>query len=794
VKAVDISHNRVEEEPMVGDLLNAIRSIRAWRLGAVAAVVTIGIGIGTATSMYSLVRLAVSRNIPDIEDLPSIGRIYAASDRLGIDRTPLILSDVDTLTSLSSFDSIGAYMSGGSGKLAVGDRSVPVSIGEASPQFFTAMRAHTAIGRLPLQSDFQEGAPVAVVTHRLWEANFAGRSIGDAVVKIGGSPRNVIGVLSERFGFPFIGINSDVWIPISPNAPSRSARVSVLARLKSGVSWRVAGEELAARARVQYRDGQWTWKVVTAAQDLRLRSTTSLAMMFTPAFVILLIGSTNVACMLLARGVGREVELSVRSALGATRWRVARQLIVESLVLALAGGALGVALAFGLLRSIAVTLAALRPDAPEVIHSGADLLPLGLSFSIVACVCFGAVPAIRMSRCDISTVLRGASSRPAARFVGYRARDLIVFVELALAVALVVTSAMFVRFFVALQHVAPLFPTDHVILVDHLQPHNAGQTLERISSLPGVSGVTRTSGVPGAATAQSAAPLRTDGGDVTRAAVLHVEPTFFRTLGIPLLRGRSFDSTEHYPDSQAIVVSQTVARQLWRERDPLGQRLTITTATGAERTIVVGVSQDAFETSELRGTGIIAPEVYRPLDLANNIQTLFLVRASGDAHQIVKSITAAAEASRMSPTIRAETLDARFINQEAVFTVRLFAGFGVVSLVLAATGIFGVISHSVSQRTTEFGVRMAVGATPGNVLRMVLTREAALIIAAIGTGTSATLIVTRTAFREMFVIGSSEPSIWIFIAIVCGGTASVSLILATWRIVRLDPWKALRCS
>ncbi len=594
---------------MLHDLRLAFRSLRSWRFGAIAAVLTLAIGIGTATSMFALVRMALTSTIPDVDDLPSLGRIYASSRTLGIERSQLTLAALDLLGTASSFESVGAYASEES-EITTGAEHVAISLGQVSAGFFPAMRARAASGRLLSPDDFRDGAQVVVVSDRIWRAHFAGRTLADAVLTIDGNPRTVVGVLPPTFGFSFIGIGSDAWIPVASGPDAGERRVSMLARLKPSVTWAAAAAEIAALARPQNPDGLWTWSVITAEQDINKRAVGGFAMMFGPGLVVLLIGCTNVACMLLARGIDRDVELSVRSALGASRWRIARQLIAENLALASAGGALGSGFAYALLRIVTAGLTRFRPDAGMVGPSGAALLPIALGFSVGACLLFGAWPAIRLSRRDMTSSLKGGTAPALARFVGYRARDLIVFVEVGVAVGLVVTIAMFIRFFIELERITPLFPADRIVSVE-VPPPEVAAAAERVSGLPAVAAVSVGSDLPDAGRGSSI--LRSAAGRIVRGSVIGVDRTYLDTLGIPIVRGHSFNAAESVAHTEVAVVSQAAANALWPGEDPIGARVTITDRSDASAAVVIGVAREAYDAGGLSRHGLIAPHVYVPL-------------------------------------------------------------------------------------------------------------------------------------------------------------------------------------
>ena len=393
---------------MLRDIRLAFRMLRSWRLGALAAVLTLAIGIGTASSMYAVVQVALASSMPAVDDLPSLGRVVASSRSLGVERAQLTVKDLELLASSSAFEAVGAYTAD-EREMAVGNEPVTVSAGEVSDGFFTTMRTRTALGRLPSRAELRQGTPVAVLSDAIWRKHFAGRALDGAVVTLDGIPHTVIGVLPPGFGFPFIGVSGDVWVPLVRAAHAADRRVSVMARLRPGVTWTAAAAELDGLARPQNPNGLWTWTAIPIEQDLKRRTVVGFTMMFGPALVVLLIGCTNVSCMLLARGIERSTELTMRSALGATRRRIASQLLAENLVLGFAGGTLGAAIAYSVVRSVAAALGQFQPQTADLLRSGATLLPIAFGCSLVACVLFGTVPAIRLSRRDIAASLKGGT-------------------------------------------------------------------------------------------------------------------------------------------------------------------------------------------------------------------------------------------------------------------------------------------------------------------------------------------------------------------------------------------------
>ena len=776
---------------MLREIRHAVRSVSRWRSGAVMAALTLAIGIGTATSLYAFLH-AVLSIAPHIEDLSTVGRIYASSPTLGVERAPLSLNDFQLAAGASSFESVAAYTVDDA-VMAMGAQTATVSAGQVSADFFDVLRTRTGAGRLLFSADFREDASVAVVSDRIWRTYFGGRALGDAVLTLEGTPRTVIGVLPPEFGFPFIGIDADMWVPMRAAPGAAQRRVSVIGRIKPDRTWDVASAELAALARPQNANGLWTWNAIPVQDDVRKRTGLGFAFMMGPALVILLIGCTNVACMLFTRGIERDVELSVRSALGATRGRIMRELIAENLVLATGGGTLGCALAIGMVKVIASQMAQFQSAVAARMAGDTTLLPIAFAFSVAACVLFGTLPAVRLSRRDITVSLKGGAAPITARFVGYSARDLVVFVELGLAVVLLVVAAMWLTFFAEMERVTPLFPADQIVAAG-VPRQQVGVVVQRVASLPGVAGVAVASNLPGGRSATVVAQVHAEGGRTARAAVVEAGTSFFQTLGLPILRGRSFDAAETNPHAGVVIVSQGAAASLWGAGDPLGARLTITRRTGTTSAIVIGVCGDALNLGSLMRSGFVPADIYVPFDTESTGDALLLSRAVTDAHFLVRPIGEAVRASPSSAVPRVSVIGdkATFVPPESLFLIRLIGGFGLVALLLAASGILGVVSQSVAQRTTEFGVRMAMGASSGQILRMVLVREAKLILIAIGVGAIATIGVTRLAFAELLTISATDPRRWVALIVLCGGFAGVAVALATYRIVRLDPWAVLR--
>jgi putative ABC transport system permease protein len=777
---------------VITDLKQSIRAIARWRWGAVTAILTLAIGIGTTTGLYALGRVLVA-GLPGVPDVQQLARVYASSLSLGVERSPVALHEFDTtLSRATSFAAIGAYAETdatiGSAPDARGIRA-----GMASPSFFTAMGVPPVEGRVFVPADLDSSQPVVVLSHALWRREFPHGRLANATIAVDGINRAVIGVMPPEFSYSFVGIGADLWLPLGRAWREAPAIVSVYARLRPGVGWPAAAAELSGLSRGREH---WTWRAIPIGEDTRRRALGAYGFTLGPALLVLLIACVNVACLLMARGLERERELSVRRALGATRARVVRLLLAESFVLAIISGALGVALAAAILRSIASALAAVQPSLAGRIAVDAGLLPVALAASAVACLLFGAAPALRLSRRDVAASLNGVPAVHRIEIAGYGGRDAVVFAEIASAVGLVVWTAMLFTLFGAMRQVTTTFSADRIVAM-RVPARDAHQIAERVGAVPGVARVTMSSGMLGGLGSRTAAVrVETETGAAIVMSRVPVGDGFLETLGIPVLRGRSFDAGEIRAAGGAAILSESAARQLAPAGDVLGMRIRVSGAERAAILVVIGVCRDAIDYGSLSNIGLIPPDIYVPYDAAATAGVVLLARVSTDPHRTLRAIAAAARAPAGSPPARPGVLadEAQFGDRpgSGMIVAEMLGAFAVLTLLLAASGVFAVISHSVGQRTREFGVRLALGASPRGVLGMVLARETKLIAAAVGCGVIFTMALTRALFVELAALGAARPSTWMTALALAVAAAAIACALATWRIVRLDPATVLR--
>jgi putative ABC transport system permease protein len=776
---------------VITDLKQSIRAIARWRWGAVMAIVTLAIGIGTTTGLYALARVMVAdlRGVPEPRRL---ARVYASSASLGVERSPVALNEFDTvLTRATSFAAIGAYAQTDATIGSAPDARV-ISAGIASPSFFTAMGVPPAEGRVFVPADLDSAQPVVVLSHALWRREFPDGRLANAAITVDGINRAVIGVMPPEFSYPLVGIGADLWLPLGRAWREAPAIVTVYGRLRPDAGWPSAAAELSG---LSLGRAPWTWRAIPIADDLGRRALGAYGFTLGPALLVLLIACVNVGCLLMARGLDRERELSVRRALGATRGRIIRLLLAESLVLALISGALGVALAAGILRSIAAALTAVQPSLAARIAVDAGLLPVALAASVLACLLFGAAPAFRLSRRDVAAALNGVPAVHRIEIAGYGARDAIVFAEIGSAVGLVVWAAMLFTLFGAMRQVTTTFAADRVVAM-RVPARDVQQVGQRVGAVPGVAAVTMASGMLGGRGGRTD-PVRveTEAGAAMVMSRVPVGDRFLETLGIPVLRGRSFDASEMHSVAGAAIVSESAARQLAAAGDPLGMRIRMSGRGRSGTLVIIGVCRDAIDYGSLSNIGLIPPDIYVPYDAPPTASVVLLARVSSDPHAALRAIAAAARTPIGSPPARPGVLgdEAQFGEPGAgMLAVELLGVFAIVTLLLAASGVFAVINQSIGQRTRELGVRMTLGATPRGVVGRVLARETKLIAAAVATGVVFAMALTRALFVELAALGAARPSTWIAALAVAVAAAAIAAALAAWRIVRLEPAAVLR--
>ncbi len=388
------------------------------------------------------------------------------------------------------------------------------------------------------------------------------------------------------------------------------------------------------------------------------------------------------------------------------------------------------------------------------------LLPLALVATMVSCILAGTLPAWRMARTDVAASLNGVPPTYRVHVAGYGARDLIVFLETGTAVGLMVFAAMVFNMFGAMDRVTPLFPADQVVVVS-VPVRDAGGVLERVAAVPGVTRAVMASALPGSSVGwRGAAAVQTDTGLTMRTTRVPADGAIFNTLDLTMVRGRSFDATEDRTSAAVTVLSEGAAQLLSPGVDPLGMHIRVS----GRPMVVIGICRDAINYGAMGRAGFIPPDIYVPYQPPADGEVLVVARTFTDARGLLRAIAGAAASPSQrrapEPALAADRLVFADRGQEGALTSRLFGAFAVVALLLAASGVYGVIAQSVAQRTREFGIRMALGAAPRRVLGMVLARETKLIAAALLAGAAVTFGIARVTFIELARLSAVTPALW----------------------------------
>jgi putative ABC transport system permease protein len=660
---------------------------------------------------------------------------------------------------------------------------------------------------------------VAVISHGLWTRRFgADPGIVGRTLVLNGQPRTVVGVLGPEFEggrAPFDGwfMGTEVWLPVAdfPNANGLArgqTELLVAARLRPGTTVAAAQADLALVARrleQAYPDthAHRSVTIVPLHEQLVAGVRPALLLLLGAVGLVLLIASANVANLLLARASSRQRELALRSALGAGRRRLVAQLLTESMVLALAAGALGAVIGSFALRGL-VALVPADAGLPATLGIDRTVLAFTAGLSLMTGVMFGLVPALQASRPDLVAGLRegGRSVGGAAR---RRFRDGLVVAEIALSLVLLVGAGLLLRSMLALQGADPGFRTDRLLTMEfrlptarYAQPAQIAAffraILERMRAVPGVESVALVRAVPFSGNGGSS-PYEIEGsapappGREPRTQTNIVSPGYFRTMGIPILQGRDIEERDTAEATPVAVVSATFARTAWPGQAPLGKRLRF---KGVERWLtVVGVAGDVKHGSFVDAP---APQAYTPHEQDPRIFACVVARTAGDPMTAAASLRQAIwSVDPQQPVWKVRSMEALLAGARGPARALsiLIALFAAVALLLAAVGIYGVMAYLVAQRTREIGIRMALGASARSVVGMVVGRGLALTLIATLLGIAGAAALTRTLATLLFGVGPLDPATFVAAAVVLGGVALLACYLPARRAARVDPVVAL---
>ena len=808
-------------EGLLQDVRYALRNLRKRPLFSLIVVFTLALGIGANTAIFSVVDAVLLAPLPYGEP-DNLVVLWAKNEKQNVTQQPVSYPNIVDLKQANDvFEHLSAIR-GESFSLTDRDEPERVTGVRVSTDILTLLGTTPVLGRNFVPEEEQPAkAAVALVSHGLWQRRYSGdpRLIGQAII-IDGKSYTVIGILPEWLKQPGITLGNlsgpDVWIPVVPAASEQNrnfANMRMLARLKPGLTLAQAKTEvdaLGARLERQYPDSNTNLRfgVVGLREQLTGRVNKALWILLGVVGCVLLIACANVANLLLARAASRQSEIAVRSALGATRPQLIRELLTECVVLSLTGGLLGLSLAYlGVTLMTSLNSGAI-PRADEIGISG-EVLVFTLLVSLLTGVAFGIVPAFQSSRSQLAEDLKEAKKGASVSVRHRRSLDGLVVVEIALALVLVAGAGLMTRSFRSVLRIDAGFDPHNVLtfsaalpLATYKDQQQHVQFFERalakIQALPGVQAAAGTFRVPIAGFATviftvQGKPVPT--GQAPIADYRTITVGYFQAMGIRLLKGREFTDRDRADTPDAVIVNEELARRFWPGEDPIGKRLQVGTEFMRWRE-VIGVVGNA-KLSGLEAN--IDPAIYVPFpqnSWPNALRNSFIVlRTATDPKSLVPAIRR--ELRSVDPTFpitQIRTMDeivGDSLSQRRFNTV-LLGLFAFLAVALAGVGIYGVMSYGVSQRTREMGIRVALGARQSDITKLVTSTGARLAALGIAIGIVAAAISSRLISSLLFGITATDPITFVLTAVLLGAVTLLASYIPSRRAARTDPISALR--
>ena len=808
-------------ETLWQDLKYGARMLAKSPAFTLVAIIALGLGIGANTAIFSVVNTVLIRSLP-FRDPDRLVMVWENNRNRGRDQNVISPANYqDWREQNTVFDSMCAMFDYRANLTGVDDpEEIPTQVVE--PNFFDLLGAGAALGRTFTPEEGQPGNDeVVVLSQGLWKRRFGGDpSIVGKTIKLSGLDFTVVGIAPSGFRLlisqgSFTGKQAELWMPLAFSQTSRVRRgrsMMAIARLKPGVTLAQAQTEMdgiGARFEEQYPDFNTGWGVNLVPLQTQLVGAIRPALLVLLGAVafVLLIACANVANLLLARAATRQREIAIRTALGARRTRIVRQLLTEATVLAALGGELGLVLA---VWGVDLLLALAPKDLTGLKDVGIDYRVLGFTMlvSVLTGVLFGLAPALEASRPNLNESLKEGGRGAATGGRSHRWRSVFVVVEVALALVLLIGAGLMIRSFARLQSVDPGFDAKNLLTARLLLPSSKygqnpqriaffKQLAERVKALPGVRSAGTISVLPfgsgGAATSieiegrPSPPPGQKLTGDVRV-----VDGGYFQTMGIPLLQGRTFTEQELTQASHVVMINEAMARDFFPGENPLGKRVTIAMQNENLPNEIIGVVRDVrhvgLETPARAMTYWPYPElVYSGMTLVVRAETEPLALADA----VRREVLALDKDQPIADVITMDQLLADSVSR-ARFSTFLLGVFAGVALLLAAVGIFGVMSYGVSERTHEIGVRMALGAQASHVRALVVRQGMTLTLIGIGIGLGAAFGLTRVMISLLYGVSATDPLTFLGISVLLALVAMLACYLPAWRATKVDPMIALR--
>ncbi len=814
---------------VVQDVRYALRMLRKSPGFTVVAVLTLALGIGANTAIFSIVDAALLRPLPfkDPSKLVALNETFIS---LGYPAVPASVPDIAVIErTQKSFTSLGAFRNQDF-DLSGGGEPERMTAARVSASVFPMLGIQPLLGRMYTEQEDKPGTNVALLSYGLWQRRYAGRTnVLGQIIDLDRIPYTVIGVMPKNFQFPLPGPKynnepAEVWIPMAFTPEELQAwgdqyNYGVLARLKSGVTFNQAQADAAlVTAEIKRVYPPALVKMLGAAPEIGLTPLhqavagpvqTLLLVLMAAVGLVLLIACANVATLLLSRAASRSKEIAIRTALGASRMRLIRQMLTEGLALALAGGVLGVLIAFwgtsGLLSLVPSSLAL-----PHSASLGGWVLAFVATVSCLTAVVFGIAPALQVSSVHLQGSLQESGRSGTPSRARHRLQGFFIAAEFALAVILLIGAGLLIRSFSKLLETSPGFRPDHVLTMSVPLPFEGyskaaqvrefyQQSIERIASLPGVRSVAGSNDLPLESFENEALQVEGRSGSTPVMTVTWSLGDYFSTMGIPLLRGRLFTPEDRIGSQPVAVISEAIAKLLWPGEDALGKRLGHPFPNMMQT--VVGIVGDVNDGPLGSNPG---PHFYLPyLQLPDDyivygnliIPMNLVVRTSTEPASLASAVVA--QIHSLDPQLAVaniRTMDQEMTSSVAAprFNTFVLSLFAFLALFLAAIGIYGVLAYAVAQRSHEIGIRMALGAQQRDVMRLILAQGARLALVGIAIGTLAAFGLTRLMSSLLYGISASDPLTFAAVAVVLLAVALAACYVPARRAMRVDPIVALR--
>jgi putative ABC transport system permease protein len=799
---------------LLQDIRFALRTLRKNPVFTIIAVLTLTLGIGANTAIFSVVNAVILHPLP-FKNADRLVDVAARSSTYDFPHMYISLPDINDLrASATTLLAVSPYAYSAK-EIVVDGKPDKLDGVDVTEEFFPILGLQPIIGRTFTAADMDPGSRVVVLTHKMWRDRFASdRNVLGKTMLLDGEPQAIIGVMPEipKMGF---ATDSDLFTPFHPLAKIAADRQQhialAVASLKPGATYKQAQSELeriSARLAAAYPDSNKIWSMhATPLKTLLVGDSSGpLLILFGAVGFVLLIACANVSNLFLSRGWSRRREFAIRSAIGATRGALLRQQLVESTIVALIGGTCALVFAAWLMRGLR---ALLPPDTPRIesISVDSNVALFTLAAALIAALIAGLAPALLSVREDVNSTIKesGASASRSHNFL----RQSLVVAEVALALTLVIGATLAVQSFARMLHVDAGFRTDHLVTMSIEFPsfrfekpgqglHFTDQVLESTRSLPGVESASAGMVFPlGDSVAETQFTTDTSADPKAARQMVRnnrVSPDFFRTFGILLIAGRDFVSSDAASNAQVFIVNEAFARKVFGTLDVLGKRLSTEEEDGKFIWgTIVGVVGDV---RDLDPAADRKPELFAPFSQTKQLDSIFLAfRTTPNPSAVIAAIQSriwALDKNRPITSIR--TMEERIAETTAAPRSQslLLAIFGALGLILAIIGVYGVMSYVVTQQTREIGIRIALGAEPHKILRMVITRGVKLALIGVAIGLVASFALTRFLSSLLYNISPTDPLTFAAVAVALIAVAVAASATPARRAMQIDPIRALR--